>query len=171
MASLSSPDLVLKIPLLNIDSSVFQFADLATTPTFAIVAPFVIDGYPNTKGFKVRDVVLPADISDGRASSRHALRRSLDQITRRIIAHCQFRKQDKSCPTSLRAVGVFHHLRSIAREISNRRIDLSQRDLHASSLKRSIGRSQIPGTSFWKSKRFGSRALFTSATAIRTCRQ
>ena len=45
-------------------------------------APFVIDGYPNTKGFRVRDVVLPADISEGRATDRHALRRSLDQMKR-----------------------------------------------------------------------------------------
>jgi uncharacterized protein (DUF1501 family) len=45
-------------------------------------APFVIDGYPNTKGFKVRDVVLPADISEGRAANRQTLRRSLDQMKR-----------------------------------------------------------------------------------------
>lgn len=45
-------------------------------------APFVIDGYPNTKGFKVRDVMLPSDISEGRAASRHALRKSLDQMKR-----------------------------------------------------------------------------------------
>ncbi|HYE30327.1 MAG TPA: DUF1501 domain-containing protein [Methylomirabilota bacterium] len=45
-------------------------------------APFVIDGYPNTKGFKVRDVVLPQDISEGRAKSRHALRQSLDSMKR-----------------------------------------------------------------------------------------
>lgn len=45
-------------------------------------APFVIDGYPNTKGFKVRDVVLPGEISDGRAENRQALRRSLDQLKR-----------------------------------------------------------------------------------------
>ena len=45
-------------------------------------APFVIDGYPNTKGFKVRDVVLPADISEGRAANRQALRRSLDNMKR-----------------------------------------------------------------------------------------
>src|SRR5213075_2858373 len=36
-------------------------------------APFVIDGYPNTKGFKVRDVVLPSDISEGRAANRQVL--------------------------------------------------------------------------------------------------
>jgi uncharacterized protein (DUF1501 family) len=45
-------------------------------------APFVIDGYPNTKGFKVRDVVLPPDISEGRATNRQALRRSLDRMKR-----------------------------------------------------------------------------------------
>ena len=45
-------------------------------------APFVIDGYPNTKGFKVRDVVLPGDISEGRATHRQALRKSLDHMAR-----------------------------------------------------------------------------------------
>jgi hypothetical protein len=45
-------------------------------------APFVIDGYPNTKGFKVRDVVLPNDINEGRAANRQALRKSLDQMKR-----------------------------------------------------------------------------------------
>ncbi|HWN94568.1 MAG TPA: DUF1501 domain-containing protein, partial [Methylomirabilota bacterium] len=45
-------------------------------------APFVIDGYPNTKGFKVRDVVLPSDISEGRAANRQTLRKSLDQMKR-----------------------------------------------------------------------------------------
>ena len=45
-------------------------------------APFTIDGYPNTKGFKVRDVVLPSDISEGRAANRQALRKSLDQMKR-----------------------------------------------------------------------------------------
>jgi hypothetical protein len=45
-------------------------------------APFVIDGYPNSKNFKVRDVVLPAEISEGRAENRQALRRSLDSMKR-----------------------------------------------------------------------------------------
>jgi hypothetical protein len=45
-------------------------------------APFVIDGYPNSKSFKVRDVVLPAEISEGRAENRQALRRSLDHMKR-----------------------------------------------------------------------------------------
>ncbi len=45
-------------------------------------APFVIDGNPNDKTFKMRDVVLPADISEGRAQQRQELRRSLDGMKR-----------------------------------------------------------------------------------------
>ena len=45
-------------------------------------APFIIDGYPNSKSFKVRDVVLPSDISEGRAANRQELRRSLDSMKR-----------------------------------------------------------------------------------------
>jgi len=45
-------------------------------------APFVIDGNPNGKSFKVRDVTLPAAISEGRAASRLALRQELDQLAR-----------------------------------------------------------------------------------------
>ena len=45
-------------------------------------APFIIGGNPNNKGFKVRDVVLPSDISEGRARTRQQLRESLDQLAR-----------------------------------------------------------------------------------------
>ncbi len=45
-------------------------------------APFVIDGSPNSPGFKVRDVVLPAEISEGRATSRRDLRAALDRMRR-----------------------------------------------------------------------------------------
>jgi len=45
-------------------------------------APFIIDGYPNSKSFKVRDVVLPTEISEGRAAHRQELRRSLDSMKR-----------------------------------------------------------------------------------------
>ena len=45
-------------------------------------APFVIDGYPNSPSFKVRDVVLPSEISEGRAASRRELRQSLDRMKR-----------------------------------------------------------------------------------------
>ena len=45
-------------------------------------APFVIDGDPNRKGYRVRDVVLPRSISEGRADTRLKLRRSLDRMLR-----------------------------------------------------------------------------------------
>ncbi len=45
-------------------------------------APFVIDGYPNSPSFKVRDVVLPSEISEGRAASRRDLRAALDRMKR-----------------------------------------------------------------------------------------
>ena len=45
-------------------------------------APFVIGGDPNGKGFRVRDVVLPRSISEGRANTRLKLRRSLDRMLR-----------------------------------------------------------------------------------------
>jgi hypothetical protein len=45
-------------------------------------APFVIGGNPDNKNFQVRDVVLPSDISEGRAENRQALRKSLDQMLR-----------------------------------------------------------------------------------------
>jgi hypothetical protein len=45
-------------------------------------APFVIDGSPNSSGFKVRDVVLPSEISESRATSRRELRASLDRMKR-----------------------------------------------------------------------------------------
>jgi hypothetical protein len=45
-------------------------------------APFVAGGNPNDKGFKVRDVVLPSDISEARGLSRRELRMSLDRMKR-----------------------------------------------------------------------------------------
>jgi len=45
-------------------------------------APFLINGNPNDKGFQVRDVVLPKEISEGRAESRRELRASLDRMKR-----------------------------------------------------------------------------------------
>ena len=45
-------------------------------------APFAIDGDPNRKGFKVRDVVLPPGISEGRAKTRRELRTALDRMAR-----------------------------------------------------------------------------------------
>jgi hypothetical protein len=45
-------------------------------------APFVINGNPNDKAFHVRDVVLPPEISEGRAASRRQLRAALDRMQR-----------------------------------------------------------------------------------------
>lgn len=45
-------------------------------------APFVIDGYPNSASFKVRDVVLPKEVSEGRAKSRLEMRNALDGMKR-----------------------------------------------------------------------------------------
>lgn len=45
-------------------------------------APFVIDGSPEKEGFQVRDVVLPTDIAEGRATSRRSLRTALDRMQR-----------------------------------------------------------------------------------------
>ncbi len=45
-------------------------------------APFIIADNPDKKGFKVRDVSIPSVVDDGRATSRKALRESLDQLKR-----------------------------------------------------------------------------------------
>src|SRR5258706_12417926 len=45
-------------------------------------APFVIGGYPNSKDFKVADLVLPTGISEGRSKTRQELRHELDTMLR-----------------------------------------------------------------------------------------
>ena len=45
-------------------------------------APFVIGGDPSGKSFRVRDVAIPTDISEGRAMERNQLRASLDRLQR-----------------------------------------------------------------------------------------
>lgn len=45
-------------------------------------APFVINGDPNNKSFRVRDVAIPASISEARAMSRNQLRAELDRMVR-----------------------------------------------------------------------------------------
>ena len=49
-------------------------------------APFVIDGDPNKEGYRVRDIVLPKSISEGRANNRLKLRESLDRMLRIVDA-------------------------------------------------------------------------------------
>lgn len=45
-------------------------------------APFVIGGDPSNKSFRVRDLAIPQDISEGRALNRNSLRASLDGMKR-----------------------------------------------------------------------------------------
>ncbi len=45
-------------------------------------APFVVDGNPDSKHFRVRDVMLPREISEGRAKRRRELRSALDRMKR-----------------------------------------------------------------------------------------
>ncbi len=45
-------------------------------------APFVISDNPSSEGFRVRDVTVPAEVSEGRAKSRAELRESLDRLRR-----------------------------------------------------------------------------------------
>lgn len=45
-------------------------------------APFVIGGDPSHPDFQVRDVVLPSDISEGRAVTRRQLHRAIDRMSR-----------------------------------------------------------------------------------------
>jgi hypothetical protein len=45
-------------------------------------APFVIGGDPSSASFRVRDVVLPPDVSQGRAEDRRRMRQSLDRLKR-----------------------------------------------------------------------------------------
>src|SRR5262249_36240453 len=44
--------------------------------------PFVVDGNPNTPGFRVRDVALPAGLSGERFASRREVRLNLDRMER-----------------------------------------------------------------------------------------
>ena len=106
-------------------------------------APFVIDGYPNSPGFKVRDVVLPSEISEGRAASRRELRTSLDQMKRYndklaedpAVAFDQYYQQGVDLVLSPRAQTAFdiHREEAKVRE-SYGRNDFGQRLLLARRL-------------------------------------
>ncbi|VTS05788.1 DUF1501 domain-containing protein [Tuwongella immobilis] len=45
-------------------------------------APFVVDSNPNSPGFRVRDVALPAGLSEGRFTTRKDVRKSVDSMLR-----------------------------------------------------------------------------------------
>jgi len=78
-------------------------------------APFVISGDPSRPQFKVRDVVLPAGVTEERAESRRALRESLDRLKRfndaaaddPAIGFDSFYRQGIDLVTSPRAQAAF----------------------------------------------------------------
>lgn len=45
-------------------------------------APFVVSDDPNQKSFTVRDVTIPRELDDGRATNRRDMRKRLDQLVR-----------------------------------------------------------------------------------------
>ncbi len=47
-------------------------------------APFIIPGGPNSDSFRVNDVVLPADVAEGRVRTRRDLRAALDRMKRSV---------------------------------------------------------------------------------------
>ena len=106
-------------------------------------APFVIDGYPNAKNFKVRDVVLPSEISEGRAASRRELRASLDRMKRHTdklvedpaVAFDEYYQQGVELVLSTRAQTAFDiHLEDEKVRESYGRNDFGQRLLLARRL-------------------------------------
>ncbi len=68
-------------------------------------------------------------------------RRTVHQVARRITADRQFGKQNESGPGGSRALREFDDLGGVAGEISDGRIDLAERNLHAFSVKGTRGRS------------------------------
>jgi hypothetical protein len=106
-------------------------------------APFLINGSPNDKNFQVRDVVLPPDISEGRASSRRDLRAALDNMKRYndkladdpAVAFDQYYQQGVDLVLSPRAQAAFdiHREDAKARDAYGRN-DFGQRLLLARRL-------------------------------------
>ncbi|MFM8880468.1 MAG: DUF1501 domain-containing protein [Verrucomicrobiota bacterium] len=95
-------------------------------------SPFVIDGQPNSADFKVRDVVLPADISEGRATSRRELRGALDAMVRHAdrlaedpaVSFDQYLQQGVDLVLSSRAQAAF----DLSREDKKVRDDYGRND-------------------------------------------
>ena len=93
---------------------------------------FVIDGQPNAADFKVRDVVLPADISEGRATSRRELRGALDTMARHAdrlaedpaVSFDQYLQQGVDLVLSSRAQAAF----DLSREDKKVRDDYGRND-------------------------------------------
>ena len=82
--------------------------------------------------------VSARDLLDGLAIARDE-GGPLDQIARRIAAHRQFGKQDQPGAARLRAPGKLDDLGGVAGEISDRGVDLAERNLHIFSVKQEGG--------------------------------
>ena len=63
-------------------------------------------------------------------------RRALDQIAWRVAANRKLGKQNQASPGSLSLMREVNDFGCVAGEVSDRGIDLSQRYLHSSSVKR-----------------------------------
>src|SRR4051794_25788088 len=78
-------------------------------------APYIVKGDPNSASFKVRDVVLPPEITTGREMNRQELRRSLDRMSGIADAAAEdpavgfdsFYQQGMSLVTSSKAQAAF----------------------------------------------------------------
>jgi hypothetical protein len=78
-------------------------------------AAFVIGGDPSSNGFQVRDVVIPADIAEGRVGTRRELRASLDRMQRfndklvddPAVVYDKFYQQGFDLVSSTRAQAAF----------------------------------------------------------------
>ena len=82
--------------------------------------------------------VSAGNLLDGFAIARDE-RWPLDQIAGRISAHRQLGKQNQSRAARLRAAGVVDDLGGVAGEVSDRGVDLAERNLHICSVKHERG--------------------------------
>src|SRR5262249_34445436 len=111
-------------------------------------------------GLRVRRCYQPADHSNATRFPRDVLnafpvmsdeRSALDEIAGRISAHRKLRKQNQARSVSLCAAGKRNDSCSVSGKIPDCGVDLAQRDLHASSLKRAFPPCHLPvqlGTPF-----------------------
>ena len=63
-------------------------------------APFVVDGDPNNKNFRVRDVTIPTELSADRFTDRCDLRKDVDQFQRLLDKNLATRRSASMNTTS-----------------------------------------------------------------------
>ena len=69
---------------------------------------------------------------------------TIDEIAWWIPTYREFRKEDQARACGFGAAGVVNDLGGIAGEVPNRRVNLSQRNLHSSSVKPARGSCTVP---------------------------